>query len=217
VLFVDEENWGPRPAGLLKCWSDIPGYRQLVSIKWKSFQIDGWGGYVVKQKFKLIKLALKEWHVTHSQNLPRKIEAMKDRMAVLDGKGESELLTDVECAELHGLATDIYSLSRLNTSICWQQSRVQWLRDGDANSKFFHSLMSYRRRHNALCSIVVDGVVVEGVQPIRNAVFTHFAKHFQSTNVERPSVDNLNFQSLSVSEGVGVASFFGDQDYLISF
>ena len=31
-----------------------------------------------------------------------------------------------------------------------------------------------RRRHNALCSIVVDGVVVEGVQPIRNAVFTHF-------------------------------------------
>ena len=88
------------------------------------------------------------------------------------------MLFEDECVELHGIATDIHSLSHLNTSICWQQSRVQWLRDGDANLKFFHSMMSYRRRHNALCSIIVDGVVVEGVQPIRNAVFTHFAGHF---------------------------------------
>jgi len=72
--------------------------------------------------------------------------------------------------------------------------------------------MSYRRRHNALCSIVVDGVVVDDVQPIRNAVFTHFAEHFQSTNVERPSVDNLNFRSLSVSEGVGLIKPFSLQE-----
>jgi len=48
--------------------------------------------------------------------------------------------------------------------------RVQWLRDGDANSKSLHSVMSSRRRHNALCSILVDSVVVEGVQPIHNVV-----------------------------------------------
>lgn len=57
-------------------------------------------------------------------------------MTVLDGKGESEELTEHECAELHGISSDIHSFSRLNTSICWQQSRVQWLCDGDANSKF---------------------------------------------------------------------------------
>lgn len=44
---------------------------------------------MLKEKFKLIKLVLKEWHVTHTQNLPRKINALKDRMAVLNGKGES--------------------------------------------------------------------------------------------------------------------------------
>lgn len=156
---------------------------------------------MLKEKFKLIKVALKEWHVNHTQNLRGKITALKDRLAELDAKGEGELLSDVECVEMRGIATDIQSLSRLYASICWQQSRVRWLSDGDANSKFFHSLMSSRRRHNALCSISVDGVVVEGVQPIRTAVYTHFVDHFQAINVDRPSVANLNFRSLSVSEG----------------
>jgi hypothetical protein len=25
-LSVDEENWGPRPMRMLKCWADFPGY-----------------------------------------------------------------------------------------------------------------------------------------------------------------------------------------------
>ncbi|XP_024642310.1 uncharacterized protein [Medicago truncatula] len=72
--------------------------------------------------------------------------------------------------------------------------------------------MSSRRRHNALCSISVDGAVVEDVQPIRNVVYAHFAEYFQSTNVERPSVANLNFRSLSVSEGVSLIKPFSVQE-----
>jgi len=62
LLTVDEENWGPRPSRMLKCWADIPGYKQFVSDKWKAMQVDGWGGFVLKEKLKLIKSVLKEWH-----------------------------------------------------------------------------------------------------------------------------------------------------------
>jgi len=72
--------------------------------------------------------------------------------------------------------------------------------------------MSSRRRHNVLCSILVDNVMVEGVQPIRNAVFSYFASHFVSLDVERPSVSNLQFHSLSMAVGRGlIKPFYVDE------
>ncbi|MCI42429.1 endonuclease/exonuclease/phosphatase family protein [Trifolium medium] len=62
-------------------------------------------------------MALKEWHVSHSRNVPGTIDTLKARLSVLDCKEEDEGLTDNEVAELHGITSDIHSLSRVNTSI----------------------------------------------------------------------------------------------------
>jgi len=86
--------------------------------------VDGWGGFVLKEKLKLIKLALKEWHQSHTQNLPARILRLKDKIEVLDLKGESELLCEDEIEELHGLSEELFALVRINSSICWQQSRA---------------------------------------------------------------------------------------------
>jgi len=94
------------------------------------------GWLCLEKKFKLIKLALREWHQAHSQNLPAKILSLKERISVLDLKGESIDLLDGEVEDLHGYTEELFSLTQMNTSISWQQSRLQWLRQGDANSKF---------------------------------------------------------------------------------
>jgi hypothetical protein len=177
LLSVDDQNWGPRPTRLLKCWQGMPGYNTFVREKLNSFDVHGWGGYVLKEKLKLIKEALKEWHGYHTRNLPARIDELKMLQATLDGKGEETDLLEEEIDELHSTSANIHSLSRLNNSICWQQSRLNWLRDGDANLKFFHSVLVGRRRHNSLSSILVNGAVVEGVNPVRQTVFRHFKNH----------------------------------------
>jgi len=37
ALAIDDENWGPRPLCMLKCWETLPGYHNFVCEKWESF------------------------------------------------------------------------------------------------------------------------------------------------------------------------------------
>jgi len=53
------------------------------------------GGFVLRQKLKMMKSSLKEWHSQHAQNLNGKIMEIKNRLAVLDEKGETEELQQV--------------------------------------------------------------------------------------------------------------------------
>jgi hypothetical protein len=61
---------------MLKCWQDIPGYKQIVVGTWQSLHGDGWGGYVFKEKLKMLKPALKEWHADHSRNVFGRIDSL---------------------------------------------------------------------------------------------------------------------------------------------
>ncbi|GAU21183.1 hypothetical protein TSUD_11000 [Trifolium subterraneum] len=185
VLSVDEENWGPKPFRMLRSWSDMPGYKEFVIEKWRSFNVSGWGGFVLKEKLKLLKGSLKEWHLKHGRNIEGRIKETKERMHDLDVKGEGVGLNDEEREELRVLSTQVLSLSSLNCRNQWQKSRLVWLKDGDANSKFFHDVMSSRRRGNAIHNLVVEGHQVEGVSGMRNAIFNHFEKHFQAPIIDR--------------------------------
>ncbi|GAU49175.1 hypothetical protein TSUD_133700 [Trifolium subterraneum] len=131
------KTWGPLPLRMWKCWKDIPSYDLFVREKWHSLQVDGWRRFVLKEKLRMIKVALKEWHVSHTANLPGRIDSLKTRLSELDKKGEVE--------EVHEITTDLHLLSRLHASISWHQSRSLWLKEGDANSKYFH-LDSYMER-----------------------------------------------------------------------
>ncbi|XP_045791342.1 uncharacterized protein LOC123886049 [Trifolium pratense] len=95
---------------------------------------------------------------------------------------------------------------------CWKDIPGYKLFEGDANSKYFHSVLASRRRRNSLAVIQVDGVTVEGVNPIRQAVFSHFESHFQAPIVDRPGIDDLQFKRLNLVEIGGLTKPFSETE-----
>jgi hypothetical protein len=96
MLITEEANWGPRPLQMLKCWSEFPGYGDFVREKWGSFLCQWWGGHVLKEKLKMLKFSLKDWHQQHVKNLDGKIMTVKNKIFILDSKAELSALCEDE-------------------------------------------------------------------------------------------------------------------------
>jgi len=58
---------------MLKCWANIPGYVDFVKEEWRSIQVHGWSGFVLREKLKRIKGSLRQflWLVVFIKSFPK--------------------------------------------------------------------------------------------------------------------------------------------------
>lgn len=158
----------------------MSGYEEFVKNKWRGMEIEGWKGFVLKEKLKGIKSKLKVWNKDHFGNLDAKIQEAKDEIHKMDLKGESEVLTEEETNLRRICVSKVHTFNFRKCSLLWQQSRMQWLKEGDANSKFFHQCIKKRRKVNEILGLNFDGSFVEEVEPLKSKIKGHFENHFKS-------------------------------------
>ena len=80
-------------------------------------------------------------------------------MNVLDARKETYRLIAEEKLEQVNLRIDIEKLTLLE-EISWRQkSRVLHLKEGDANTKFFHRMTNSNRKNNGIESLTVNGTL----------------------------------------------------------
>lgn len=73
---------------------------------------------------------------------------------------------------------------------------------------YFMGLCHLEKRINVIVTLVENGSLVDGIEPIRNAVFHHFRNHFKVTNGVRPGIDNLVFTHLRGEDGAELVKHF---------
>ncbi|GLU19133.1 hypothetical protein SLE2022_353980 [Rubroshorea leprosula] len=89
ILVRDEaRNWGPKPFRFYNVWLQDPAFREMVENQWNNSDTRGWGGFVLKEKFKRLKSSVKEWTRNHVQVVDNQIEKAKANLAELNYKGE---------------------------------------------------------------------------------------------------------------------------------
>ncbi|XP_058762983.1 uncharacterized protein LOC131636396 [Vicia villosa] len=91
---------------------------------------------------------------------------------------------------------------RIKENMLIQKSRVRWMKEGDANSSFFHKVMKEKRRFNHLGPLLSEGGMVESMEEIREEVFNHFSNKFVEPEEERPLLEGIDIRSISVEEGL---------------
>ncbi|KAK2383073.1 hypothetical protein QL285_070563 [Trifolium repens] len=90
----------------------------------------------------------------------------------------------------------------------FQRSRSKWLKEGDANSKFFHNSVKMRTKLNTITAIKVEGEWLESPSSVKEAVSSYFLNHVSSPSKNRPKLDGVTFPRLSVEENENLIAPF---------
>ncbi|XP_058741211.1 uncharacterized protein LOC131613570 [Vicia villosa] len=171
----------------------------------------GWGMFVLKEKFKRIKECLKEWHKNHCQNLEDRIKEEKEKLNRLEIRGESIGLTEEELIARSEISSKFHNLSNLNCSLQWQRSRSKWLKEGDVNSKYFHSYINKRRKDNEILCLDINGRKVTEVKEIKDALCDHSSRQFAGRET-RVIPENLSFNHIEDSHNEELVCRFSEEE-----
>ena len=90
LLIVDETNWGPGPFKFFNHWTDDNGFKELVHSSWMKFQNNGVASTNLCDKFKALKIVIKEWYQQEGVDDPFKISNLEEDT----DRDEKHLLVD---------------------------------------------------------------------------------------------------------------------------
>lgn len=97
-----------------------------------------------------------------------------DQLADLEKIQEQRVLSEDEIIQKMHLSMEFEEVSK-NEEIAWRQrSRVQWLKQGDKNTKCFHKIATAHKRFNSIDTLTVEGISVTKPEDIKGAIVNFY-------------------------------------------
>ncbi|OMO62830.1 reverse transcriptase [Corchorus capsularis] len=204
LLLVENQNWGSKPFKFFNYWLELDGFQKTFDSAWKSLN----GGYDNYQRLRLLKPKIKEWFNEFGRVDLRRIEELEEEINSLEleiqvqhGSNVTELRRVILAKK-----NDLWNLYRMverswqqkAVERSWQQkARMQWLKEGDKNTKFFHLVASNRARRNRIDSIEIDGLVIEKPEDVKEGISSFFEKFYNTKTAVRVADIDCNFKRSS--------------------
>ena len=102
----------------------------------------------------------------------------------------------------------------LKEEVFWRQkSKINWIKEGDCNSKFFHKVANGKRNKKFIKSLVLeDGVVLDNIESISEEIKHHFGKLFSKPSESHWRIEGLDWSLVSAESVVWLDRPFSKKD-----
>ncbi|GKV09632.1 hypothetical protein SLEP1_g21103 [Rubroshorea leprosula] len=102
--------------------------------------------------------------------------------------------------------------TKIKERMSQQKSRKMWLKEGDANTRFFHNCIQGRWRRSEINSVQIDGEQSMGVEKIKEEVARYFQTLFTEERWKRPKLDGVNFKQVSQADNELLTRVFSEEE-----
>ncbi|GLU22472.1 hypothetical protein SLE2022_385450 [Rubroshorea leprosula] len=213
-LVSDIHNWGPKPFRFINSWSLHPEFNHLIEKLWSSFEVEGYWGFKCKEKLRRLKQHLKKWNKEVFGNIDSQLEQAMKKVDFVDRKCEDQDLSEEDVLKRKDGFEELWLCLKKKESLWRQKSRVTWIKEGDANTAYFHKFVNSRRKKNMLHGVNNQGSWIDDPIQVKQIVYDHFKSQYssQSTQQVQPSFDHLQFCRLSEEDRILLEVEFTDDE-----
>lgn len=206
------QDWGPKPFKFFNAWLKVPGFKKYVEEKWGGYNVEGWGGYILKEKLKLLREDIKKWSKDSVGDLKAKIEQEKKVMEHFDKLQEERDLEEAEVSCARESKSNLWHLLKLKESYAFQKARVQWIKEGDANTAFFHRCINIRNKVNGISGLLINNEWTDDVHRVKSSIHDHFKRQFSWDRLDRPTLKRCVFKSIDDLDNKSLIAPFSEAE-----
>lgn len=152
-----------------------PDFKKKVGDSWTP-EIAGTKMYQLVGKLNRLNKVLKQLNKTKFSDIEIKAGQAKEELLECQKQIQLDPLNTGLIGREHDLANKYSRLKKASDQFLRQKSKIQWLKQGDQNNRYFHSYMKARRNANRIFSIKDStGRMVKNMEGIAKA-FVDFYK-----------------------------------------
>lgn len=107
---------------------------------------------------------------------------------------------------------EFWKLSRVSESMWRQKSRLNWMKFGDKNTRYFQTIANNRFRRNLVGSIEVNGRLLEDPGEIKLAAAEYFENNFKEKGRVRPRLVGIFHRSLGLEISAEIEKPFEERE-----
>ncbi|WMV19989.1 hypothetical protein MTR67_013374 [Solanum verrucosum] len=102
-----------------------------------------------------------------------------------------------------------------NEEIAWRQrSRIQWLKNGDKNTKYFHRMATTHKGCNTIDKIEEGGTYITDPEVIKIKIQDYYQNLYKETETWRPNLNLQDFTSINLEEQIWLHRQFEEEEVL---
>ncbi|XP_030502832.2 uncharacterized protein LOC115718003 [Cannabis sativa] len=140
-------------------WLNDPECNEIVDRHWTTSDHNSLHQAV--QNIHTVSSHLQSWHINKYGNMRRKISNAQKKVSDLRA---SDISSQAFFSDLHQSERILDDLLEQEETYWHQRSRINWLKAGDANTKYFHSRASGRKANNHIKKLQTNnGELVTGL------------------------------------------------------
>jgi hypothetical protein len=125
-------------------------------------------------KMRRLATSIKIWKAQQVGNIELQLAIVQVVLLCLEKAQERRQLSEIELHLLRSLKAKSLGLAAMQKSRVKQHSRLKWIKQGDANTKFFHLHANIRRNQHFIKELQSETGIVMTQQDKEEAIFNFY-------------------------------------------